>query len=166
MNRWPTGRGYQAPEVALTWQEYLAAADVGLRRFASSSRSGHNHATTYDRDFLKRLEEETVGACGEIAFCKWKGIYYDFSVDTYHSIPDVGVFEIRSTVLDSGSLIVRDNDADDRIYVLCTGRPPLMKMRGWILGGDAKKDEWVRNPHGHRPSWFVPQHELNRWNGT
>jgi hypothetical protein len=29
-----------------------------------------------------------------------------------------------------------------------------------MKGSDAKRDEWWRNPHGHRPAWFVPQEAL------
>jgi hypothetical protein len=148
-------------QVELTPRELAMAVNVGMQRLVASTEAGLNHASTYHRSFLKRLEEETVGACGEIAFSKAFGKYWSPSVNTFHDIADVGTdIEVRSTRLDSGSLIVRDNDAGDRWFVLVTGEPPLMTIRGRILGSEAKKPQYVRDPHGHRKAWFVPQEAL------
>lgn len=151
--------------VSISPEEFVRCAAVGMRRFASSSAKGHNHASTYERSFYLRLEEETVGAVGEYAFCKYLGVAWDESVDTYHNVPDVGSVEVRATRLDVGSLIVRDNDADDRVFVLVTGTPPQVEIRGWIRGGDAKRPEFSRNPNAYRQAWFVPQRALGRLKG-
>lgn len=144
-------------EVELTAPEFHSAVQVALLRLVTSSLRGMNHASTYDRTWLKRLEEEVIGACGERAVCKAAGIHWDASVDTFHRVPDAGArMEIRATRLDDGSLIIRENDADDRWYYLVTGEPPRLTIRGRIRGGAAKRDEWLRNPHGHRRAWFVP----------
>lgn len=148
-------------QVTLTAREFAMAVDVGMQRLVASTEAGHNHASTYQRTFLKRLEEETVGACGEIAFSKAFGHYWSPSVNTFHNVADVGRdIEVRATRRDDGSLIVRNNDADDRWFVLVTGEPPVMTIRGRILGEDAKKPEYLRDPHGHRKAWFVPQEDL------
>lgn len=148
--------------ITITAEEFVRCATVGMRRFASSSAKGHNHASTYQRSFTKRLEEETVGAVGELAFAKYLGIAWDESVDTYHHVPDVGGVEVRATARDDGHLVVRNNDADDRIFVLVTGNAPEVEIRGWIRGADAKRDEFLRDPHGYRQAWFVPQAALGR----
>lgn len=150
-------------QVALTDYEFADCVGVGLRRLLSSNTKGLNHASTYERGHLKRLEEETLGACGERAFCKALGIYWDGSVDTFHTKADAGVrYEIRSTTRDDGRLIIRDNDDPDRIYVLVTGQPPRMTVRGWILGSWARQPSWRTDPYGYRPAWFVPQNALNQ----
>lgn len=150
--------------VKLTVREIAAAVDVAMQRLCASTEAGHNHASTYQRTFLKRLEEETIGACGEIAFCKGLGKFWSPTVNTFHAIADVGKnIEVRATARDDGSLIVRDNDDPDRWYVLVTGEPPVMTIRGRIRGRDAKRDEYLRNPHGHRQAWFVPQSALDRF---
>lgn len=149
--------------VSLTVPEFHAAVQVGLLRFTTSSLRTMNHATTYQRTWRERLDEEIIGACGERVFCKAFGQHWDSSVDTYHNIPDApGGVEIRSTWRQDGSLIVRDNDADDRWYYLVTGDPPAMVVQGGIRGRDAKQEQWLRDPHGHRKSWFVPQSALHR----
>ena len=82
-------------------------------------------------------------------------------MNTFHSIADVGRnVEVRCTDLADGCLIVRANDAPERWYVLVTGKPPTFTVRGYIRGADARRPEYMRDPHGHRPAWFVPQSHL------
>lgn len=148
-------------EVTLTVREYAAAVDVAMQRMAASTEAGHNHASTYQRTWLKRLEEETVGACGELAYCKGIGRFWSPTVNTFHETADVGSnVEVRATTREDGSLIIRSNDSPDRWYALVTGTPPLMTIRGRIKGSDARRPEFQRDPHGHRQAWFVPQSAL------
>lgn len=147
--------------MTITPREFTAAVEVGAQRLAASAEAGHNHASTYQRGYLERLQQETIGACGELAFCKALGRFWSPSVNTFHSVADVGSnVEVRATTRDDGALIVRDNDALDRWFVLITGEPPNLTVRGCIRGDQARRPEWVRDPHGHRLAWFVPQHAL------
>lgn len=152
-------------QIHVSDEECIRCVGVGMRRLASSLAKGLNHASTYNRTFYKRMEEETVGCVGELAFSKYLGVPWDESVDTFHHIPDVGEVEVRATRLDQGSLIIRDNDADDRVFVLVTGTPPCVEIRGWIHGRDAKRPEFLKDPNGYRPSWFVPQSALGKLRG-
>ncbi|MCU1616568.1 MAG: hypothetical protein JWO98_4108 [Frankiales bacterium] len=148
-------------QVQLTPSEFNAAVDIALERFQQSSTAGHNHASTYERTWVKRLEEETIGACGELVLCKALGRFWSPSVNTFHAIADVGQnIEVRATRRDEGSLILRDNDDPERWYVLVTGDPPTMTVRGCLRGRDGRRDEWLRDPHGYRRAWFVPQDAL------
>ena len=145
--------------IKLEWFEFHGAAQVGLQRWAQSEARGMNHASTYSRDYLRRLVEEVVGACGERCVCKSCNIYWDGSVNTFHAIADImgaGV-EIRTTDLDDGRMIIRDNDDGARIFILVTGKGPEFKIRGWLYGSECKKPAWESNPNGYRPAWFVPQ---------
>ena len=149
--------------VHITAEEFARCVVVGMRRFVSSSVKGHNHASTYERTFYARLEEETVGAVGEYAFCKYHGYTWEESVDTFHSVPDVGTkFEVRATRRDDGCLIVRENDPEDRVYILVTGTAPEVVIRGWVWGREAKQPQFLKNPSGYRPAWFVPQGNLRK----
>ena len=148
-------------EIKLNHWEYKACVDLANARMAISNDKRMNHASTYNRTYAERMVEEIVGAAGEMAVCKAKGWYFSPSVNTFHNIPDVGdAVEVRATARDNGSLIVRDNDADNRWFVLVTGEPPSMTIRGRILGRAAKRDEFLRDPGGHRQAWFVPQSRL------
>ncbi len=146
----------------LEWYEFHGAVQVGLERWAQSAVQKLNHATTYNRTFLRRLNEEVIGACSERVLCKFWNIYWDGSINTFHRLADVLGYnvEVRGTHRPDGRLIVRDNDADDRAFVLITGEGPEFEIRGWLFGSEAKLPEWMDNPNGYRPSWFVPQYAL------
>lgn len=147
--------------VTLTWYEFADCVGVGVLRFAASNLAQLNPATTYERGWLERLADEIVGACGERAWCKYRQTYWDASVNTFHRVPDApGSVEVRSTRRGDGCLILRDNDAPERWYVLVTGEPPTLTIRGYIRGADARTPRFQRNPHGHRPAYFVPQAAL------
>jgi hypothetical protein len=150
-------------DVSLNPWEFKACVDVANQRMVVSETAGMNHSSTYRRDHLTRIQQEITGACGEMAVCKALGKFWSPSVNTFHDVPDIDPnIEVRTTDRENGSLIVRDNDPEDRWYFLVTGVPPLMRVVGAIRGGDAKRDEWVRDPHGHRPAWFVPQEALKK----
>jgi hypothetical protein len=110
---------------------------------------------------VRRIHEEFVGACGELAVAKSAGVFFLPSVNTFHRVPDfLSDYEVRSTDLADGSLIVRDNDDDERRYILATVLGDVVNLVGWIKGSEAKKQEWLRDPGNRRPSWFVPQASL------
>jgi hypothetical protein len=129
---------------------------------AVSNANQMNHASTYERTHLKRVEEEIVGACGEMAVCKALGRFWTPSVNTFHKTADVPPdIEVRATKRDDNCLIVRDNDPDDRYYFLVVGEPPDMTVVGYLKGSEAKKNQWVRDPGNRRRAWFVPQEALH-----
>lgn len=154
-------RGNEAELVELTLPEFGQAVQTAWLRMAVSAAHGFDNASTYRRSMLERLDQEVVGACGEIAVGKLVDRWYVPSVNAFHVIPDcLEDVEVRSTKHRDGCLIVRDNDAPDRRYVLAVMDGNAVRLVGWILGSEARRAEWKRDPHGHRPAWFVPQLEL------
>ncbi len=149
-------------EVMLTLPEFVQAVMAAMTRIISSAAQRINHASTYDRDLLVRLNEEVVGVCSEMAFAKWRRCYWSPPVNTFHHEPDVEHVEVRGSASHDRRLIVRDNDDPMRPYVFVTGHPPSLRLRGWIRGEDARRDEYLDNPHGSRPAWFVPPAKLHR----
>lgn len=147
--------------ITLTLPEQSTALNAAWLRIITSAASGLNHKSTYQRPMVRRIHEEFIGACGEIAVAKSAGVFFLPSVNTFHRVPDfLSDYEVRSTDLPDGSLIVRDNDDDNRRYILATVVDDVVNLVGWIKGKDAKKQEWLRDPGGRRPSWFVPQSHL------
>ncbi len=147
--------------IELTLSEFDLAINTARLRMIASESLNCNHATTYERTLVKRLEEEVVGACGEIAFAKHIGKFFVPSVNAFNKEADVGLnVEVRSTIRLDGCLIVRNNDLDDRAFVLAIVDGKNVDLAGWLYGRDAKKDEWIKNPHGYRKAWFVPQNCL------
>lgn len=136
---------------------------VGSMRLASSANTGrYPHRSQAGRTDAERLAHEVLGCLAEAAVAAHLGIPYDGSVNRFHDRPDVGPFEVRATTLDTGCLILRDNDPPDRPYVLAVGDPysDTVELRGWLYGHQARQDRWLRDPHGRRPCWMVPQSAL------
>jgi hypothetical protein len=152
-----------SPVVTLTISEIVQCYWLAGHRITASDAQSLNHASTYKRGIRTRFDEESVGAIGEKAFAKWMNLYSTDPVNTFHRIPDCGDrFEVRSTSVRNGRLIVRDNDADDRIFVLAlVALDGRVILRGWIRGVDAKHPQWVWNPNGSRQAWGVAQESLS-----
>jgi len=147
-------------EVEITIGEFCWAVSSALSRIMLSKQQGLNHATTYRRGLLARLVEEVVGVLGEMALAKHKGVWFSPLINTFHYVPDCLGYEVRSTQVPDGRLIVRDNDAPERAFVLATTDGSAVRLVGWLYGGEAKQDQWRDDPHGRRPCWMVPQDRL------
>jgi hypothetical protein len=144
--------------VTLTQYELDMAATVGVRRQVSAVASGrkHQHGMSFEDGWRAHIE----GACGELALAKYLGKYWDGSVDTFRSLPDLGNIEIRTRSKSYYELIVREDDDPSKVYVLVTGFAPDYQIRGWIRGADARRDEWLQAHGGRPPAWFVPHDAL------
>jgi hypothetical protein len=60
-----------------------------------------------------------------------------------------------------GRLILHDHDKDDQPYVLVVGTAPRFELVGWCFGRDGKRPEYVHDPQGGRPAYFVPRAALS-----
>lgn len=148
-------------EVKLSLAEFAVAVQSAMTRMLVSAGSGINHASTYKRTLLTRLQEETVGCCGELAIGKLTDRYFLPEVGTFHTKPDCfDDIEIRSTAVANGRMIIRENDEDSRRYVFCVVTGNTVAVVGWLYGHEAKKPEYRDNPNGYRPAWWVPQNKL------
>jgi len=144
--------------IELTYEEMLIATlAAGLRRCRSKTKDWSD-AHGYEGDAAWDIEVE--GCAAELAYCKYRNVYWEATLDSFKKA-DVGTnVQVRHTVLDNGRLIVRDDDNNEHFYVLVTGRAPKMKIRGWIKGADAKKETYVNAPNNREPAYFVPQEML------
>lgn len=144
-------------EITLNSYELMQGATAGILRNVASIKEQYNRAFT-GREWQVHIE----GACGEVAVAKAMGRYWGGSVNTFKAQGDLDSvgWEIRTRAEHSYDLIIRDDDQDDRVFVLVTGKAPNYVVRGWIKAGDAKREEWRKNYGGHQPAYFVPQSEL------
>lgn len=55
-------------------------------------------------------------------------------------------YQVRWSIWPEAELVVHEEDADDDIFVLVTGTTPVFEVRGWIAGGKAKQERFLR-PH-------------------
>jgi hypothetical protein len=156
-------------KVVLDINDFGAGVHAANSRIVASVSKGLNPASTYKRTMPQRFHEELIGALGEIAFGKASGKYFLPRLNTFHGTSDcLSDIEVRATDRQDGSLIVRNNDEGGRRFVLAivsddpeecpqSKHTTLVRLMGWISCEDAKQSQWLRNPNGRRPSWFVPQ---------
>jgi len=135
--------------------EIKKAFEVAKARQRSCSNIPDSH--DYEGD---PLHIHKVGALGELIFSKVFDFEWSRSVDTFKSEPDVDKYEVRTRTEHWHDLIVRKDDSDESPFALVTGdwRKDLeYRVHGWILGGDAKEDKWLKGYGGREPAWFVPK---------
>jgi hypothetical protein len=104
---------------------------------------------------------EAAGA--EMAVAKWSNRYWNGMRRLDKADGDVNGWEVRCAAEAIrgrlSRLIVRQNDAVDRVVIFVTGQMPGYRLHGWILAADARREEWWETP---RPpgGWFVPREAL------
>ena len=100
------------------------------------------------------------GACGELAFAKWKGKYWDGAMNDF-AAPDVGAYQVRTSAKANQSLILHPGDSDDDLFVLVLVHAlPICTLAGWIPGGAGKHGKWWTTEGVRHPAFFVPQSAL------
>jgi len=144
--------------VVLSESEMKLAAMVGVNRNVESMSKGlkDKHGFTGD-GWSVHIE----GACGELAFAKYRNRHWSGSVNTFKRGGDVGEVQVRTRSRHDYDLIVRQDDKDDDYFVLVTGTAPEFRIRGFIVARDAKQMGDCINEHGSRPpAWFIPAGKL------
>ena len=145
-------------EVRLRDYEVLQAAMTGMMRQVSAIKR-NSVSKISGREWQAHIE----GACGELAVAKVMGRYWGGGINTYKSGGDIDStgWEVRTRSSHDYDLIVRDDDDDERIFILVTGHAPDYRVHGWIRAADAKQHEWQKNYGGHGLAYFVPHHALS-----
>lgn len=144
-------------EVLLTAEEAESAASVGRARFRESVAHGRKDTMGVDSE-----QSHVWGAVGELVVAKSLGVEWSRSINTFKGELDVAGYEVRTRSTLNGELIIRKNDADDRMFVLVV--PTREKLRFLIAGmmraRMAKQGKYWREDRGHPFAWFVPQQDL------
>jgi hypothetical protein len=174
-----------AVQVELNYTDMKRAAAVGAMRQLTAVV---NHLPdSHGRDGSEGWNGHIEGAAAEVAVglhfhLDWSGdveahmvpddsrLVHRFSRRLHgadQTLPDNGqLVEVRSAPEVWKRLIVRPDDADDRAFVLVVGSMPMLYIQGWMLGRNAKRDEWLadpqfRNTGRKRPdAFFVPSQKL------
>lgn len=132
---------------------------AGLRRGESKANNrADNHGFNGDGAWDVEIE----GCAAEMAYSKYRGVYWSGSVCSFKGADSGSNVQIRHTEIQKGSLIVRECDNDDHYYVLVVGKAPVMRVVGYIQGRFAKDKRFLKAPNGRDPAYFVPQSELKK----
>ena len=143
--------------VNLDEAELVYAAHVGIRRQIEAVSRALPDRNGYDG---LGWDVHIEGACGELALAKFLGRYWSASNGSFRRAADVGRLEVRTRSRHDYELIIRPDDDPMKYYALVTGRAPSYRIRGFLLGEDARRPEWWQT-HGGRPAaWFVPTEQL------
>jgi hypothetical protein len=144
-----------AHTITLTPSEIHLAVSVGALRYVENLRTRRYQGHGLDGD---PLQIHILGACGEAAFAKARGVYWNGDIGDLKA-PDVGGWQVRTTRRLDGRLIIRTIDEDDAPFVLVRGQCPTFAIVGWILARLAKCPEWLES-NGRPAAYFVPAYAL------
>ena len=148
-------------EILLNQVELDQGLKAAMARLGNASKAGYKHK--YDSTHLtpeRMLQLDWQAACAEIAAAKWLNVP-DFipSVDSYKEDPDITPdWEIKHTELDTGHLIIQENDRDTDRAILVTGSNPFV-IRGWLPVSYCKDSLYLKTTSRNTAYW-VPQNEL------
>jgi hypothetical protein len=104
---------------------------------------------------MKGWTDHILGACAECAVAKVTDNYWYGSLGDMKA-RDVDEYQVRSTELSEGCLLVHEEDQDDHVFILVTGVPPRLRIQGWTCGREAKKKEFWTTRFS-APAFFAPQ---------
>lgn len=146
--------------IELTHEEWREAAVVGATRYVDATVLGRKPWYVIENPYMAVI----IGACGERCVAKWLGVEWNRMAFETRGGGDVAGLEVRTTHHDRGHLLVYENDAPDRIYVLVVGTGPKWVLAGFMRGARAQVEKYRKAPSfkdGPKTFW-VPQEALLR----
>ena len=142
-------------EIGLTVDEVAMAASHAMTRRAQNLRGNRGDREQRDRS---TWDNEVEGACAELAFCKYRGVYW--SGVSGLKARDGGFLDVRWTKhFGTGGLIMYPKDEDGGYFVLMDGFAPAFRIVGYMRGSDAKQDQWL-DRGGY---YLVPRNALKHY---
>ena len=142
-------------KVNLTAPELRSAANVAIERRIDSIRRGLNVQKHVESHSWNNWDGEINGAAAELAVAKYFNVHWDCGVGTFKA-PDVGNFQVRSTIYPNGKLIFRPNDSPEDIFILVICDTPVYNIIGYISGSEAIECGRIDTKYGNK-AWFVDQ---------
>lgn len=117
--------------VTLTEAEVRAAVLTAAERQIENLWKRRQHAYGAEDGIGWQMHIE--GCLGELAVAKWKNRYWNGSLGDLKAA-DVGRLQVRATTHDTGRLALHPKDSDGDAFILVTGQPPTLTLRGWCWG--------------------------------
>lgn len=152
--------------VEMTDKEIDDAIKHGAKMRRTSIAHGHKNKHGYEPSDNMALRVQCLGSLAEAVVRKALDIDAPLTSETFN-VPDFpNNIQVRLIGRDRYGLRIYPRDADGWKtigVVIPKGyeREPPYRIPGWILAGDAKRQEWLMDPHNRGyPMWAVPQKHL------
>lgn len=142
--------------VHLTEAEVQRAADMGVAQVIRAMFGGMHHR---DGSRFPAWQSQITGFLGEMAVSKAMGLPFAPDLTGFKRVADVGMYEVRSTSLPDGKLLVKPADRMTRRFLHVRVLVPDCVIVGWIRGFDAQDvGLWNQNLYGG--AWLVADAHL------
>jgi len=146
-------------EFQFTDEERNLAREEGFRRRRVNVDQGTEGRNNCEAEGDEALKMDLLGAAGEMAFASYFGmknfLYTELrakpgSIDLP---PDI---DVKTTDRHSNRLICQLDEAVEKRLVLVTIENMKTLIRGWRWVSECKRREWIKDPTGRRPAYFIP----------
>jgi hypothetical protein len=149
----------------LTPEEDALANWIASLRNGNSTRAGDvpAYGAPANTDADAALMANVIGARGEIAVARLLDLFPNLSV--YHQEKRTGGYDLGHRVCVRSAqkrfgLLVRPADTPDGRYVATVVDGLEVRVTGWMEGGEAMQEKWLRAPGGRPPCYLVPEASL------
>lgn len=145
--------------ITLTKVEVEIGVRIGVMRHLNALREGRKDAHGLNGD---PWEFHIQGACAEMASYKAIKYYWSPTIDVRKELGgDGGPYEVRRRSHQKHDHLIRPDDLVDPPHILACGSLPKFRVVGWILGKDARRDEWWHDYGNRGFAWWPPQADLH-----
>lgn len=146
--------------VRLTPDEIRVACHHAADRYANALARGAKPKVNVDQP-EDRAATDFLSSMAEMAVSKGLNLYWSGVGGV--GVTDVGnQYEVRSTPLPHGKLVISEGDKDGQEIVLVTCNPPEFNIVGCIYAREGKKNAY-RFTNARGWCWMVPQEKLRRF---
>ena len=150
----------------MTWGEIYRAGEAALQRSCINIKKGRQDAYGAEQSGGLGLDLSWIGCIGEQAVSRHFNCYWDATA--FGVVDCGGRIEVRSTTDENRRLCLHKEDRDDLPFILVRvikAKLPVVTLAGWMLGLDAKADEWWGEANPLKPTkrlaYWVPNAELH-----
>ena len=154
-----TGEITAAPVIELHWNDFITCHSIASMNELYKHTKGVGHHWS-----VKKADESAnyiLGAVGEYAVAKYLGKFYDGNVGNLDAVDVAGEYEVKTTPVPTGHLIIKPEAKDDKPFVLAVVEDMTVRLPGWMMGTDIKHEQYKRADQHGRASYWVPQSDLH-----
>ena len=154
-----TGEITAAPVIELQWNDFITCHSIASMNELYKHTKGVGHHWS-----VKKADESAnyiLGAVGEYAVAKYLGKFYDGNVGNLEAVDVAGEYEVKTTPVPTGHLIIKPEAKEAKPFVLAVVEDMMVRLPGWMKGADIKHEQYKRADQHGRASYWVPQSDLH-----